>query len=251
MTRPDLTKTLGHGTPDWGFQRAVTQVFPSLDLAELAVRLGSPDLFYRSGTVIFLDDFSLGLTKGEPQQVGGGTIPALSVARAGLSGYTAKCVTAATLNSESLMRYWLAIPQVARTGLEAGFDLGDSGAMWQIELFLWDGTLAHSAGLRFDPSLNTVYYLDSAGAWVAAVTNAKHLTTEFMFHYMKVVIDPSTKKYVRALYNDRVIDLSTIAYQTAASVIAPSVELQIAEVARTAAVWTGYLSHVILTINEP
>ena len=251
MTRPDLTKTLGHGTPDWGFQRAVTQVFPSLDLAELAVRLGSPDIFNRSGTMLFYDDFSLGLTKGKPAQTQAGTVPALSVARAGLSGYTALCKTAAVVDAESYMFYRVSIPQLTKMGLEGGMDLGENGAMWQLRLYTWDGTFQHLAGLRFDPSIDTLYYWSSAATWVAAATNLSHLVDDYLFHVMKLIIDPATKKYVRAIYNDRVIDLSTISYQTIAETTAPSVAINAAAVARTAAVWTTYLSHVIFTINEP
>lgn len=49
------------GMPDWGEYSPQEVVSKLLDNAELAARLGSPVLFDRRGTVIFMDDFNCGV----------------------------------------------------------------------------------------------------------------------------------------------------------------------------------------------
>ena len=51
---------MAHGAPDWFGTTPQGMVHRVADLAELAARLGSPDVFDRRGNVLFMDSFENG-----------------------------------------------------------------------------------------------------------------------------------------------------------------------------------------------
>ena len=54
---------MAHGHPDYGGAAPLATVYTLQDLAELAARLGSIDVFDRRGNVLLLDDFESGIKK--------------------------------------------------------------------------------------------------------------------------------------------------------------------------------------------
>ena len=58
--------------PDWGLRGGKATVFPLTDMAELAARLRSIDVYDRAGDVIALDDFQSGIDQWEHSGSGSG-----------------------------------------------------------------------------------------------------------------------------------------------------------------------------------
>lgn len=64
-------------------------------------------------------------------------------------------------------------------------------------------------GIRIDTNASTMYYLDSAGSWVAFATIGLYDPSD-NFQLISMDIDQANGKYLRANINDQQVDLSNI-----------------------------------------
>lgn len=201
------------GFPDW---RVGVENFGHYDLdgAEIATRLESPVTYNRSGRVVHIDRCINGLVTWEVTEVGTGAAVAVytdkSYRYASSLRLTAGSDGAASASIAKNIPIW----NLSRVGAEITFALTGNPGSFQLAIHHFDGTNSYdfSIGLFFD--LGSIYYENSAGAWVVLTTLVDLTAKVEYWHTLKLVVDLTTLKYVKVMLDSVEVDMADIAGQT-------------------------------------
>ena len=205
-----------HGTTDWGNIRRADTLYTTDDIAELAVRLGSPVTIDRRGNVICFDTFSR-VTYETPNFYGP------------LYPFWYRDFNHVIYGDSSLHLVIPADPTYARCSVYRDFPLITTyniGVAWSLFLnefpnpvefwgTYYTGTHALDFGIRYYPTTGVLQYYDAVTGWTNFGTlfyNLSSNTVEPMF--IKLVINPVTGYYVRFIIANQEFDLSTKKYLT-------------------------------------
>jgi hypothetical protein len=114
-----------------------------------------------------------------------------------------------------------------------------------------DGTFCHYTSLRYIPNTDKLQYYDSAGQW-QDLDDDLPLTEEYpIFHTVKMVVDLSTRKYVRVILNNIEYDMSALSYYGYPNFESPKCEHYVFIQTGVNDNLSVYIDDVIVTQNEP
>lgn len=240
-----------HGAPDWyGLKKETVFAIP-IDLAELAVRLGSPVTFDRRGDVIWLDDFENGLNKWTLGTAFAHSEVYLSSAKAFRGTYACAIVTSDQLNGYTWITRSFQPAVVGQMGTEITYQIVDTEVDFDLGISHYTGSDEYGYRLKHDSSANKLYYLDSGSNWQEALANVYATTTPTGWNTMKLVVDFAAEEYVRAVFNDQGVPLAghTCPHTTIGT--EPGLGTVIRVHGDTSTTYQAYLDNVIITQNEP
>lgn len=220
--------------------------------AELAVRLGSPNIYDRRGQVLFLDTFEQGLYTWNPFASGGSADVSLSPLAALASGYSVKLTGGNTTDWYAKVEKVVPSRPVGRMGMEFSLSMPTAWNYMQATFYLYTGTQALWGVIRW---IYTGYVLqvydhgsDYVGVGVGKVLGAD----AEMFNTIKFVVDTDTLKYVRMMFNNQEIAVSTRnLFAGADTTTSPSLKVAIELLSRDGFNDAMYLDNVIVTAAEP
>lgn len=242
---------ISHGTPDYRVTSGARTVFQLTDMAELAVRLGSPIRFDRRGDVVWWDDFECNTQRYDNSLEGTGAAAVRSTDRAH-SGETSWLLTG---GSDGNRRASLIAsePPVVRSavGTEIAFNLPDSIDAVQLWISEFDGAVRYSARLIWSDVTNQLLYFDAAGADVVIASGIDLPVNRPTWNIIKLVVDLDSHEYVRALVNHNSYSLTGIALNQSADGRAPRVDFIPIVVSRAGNNDQAYFDDLIITQNEP
>lgn len=238
------------GQPDFGVYAPVATVGAVSDLAELAVRLGSSNIFDRRGKVIDSDSFD-DVRKGWTfMAIGGGVYVRSSVAPK--SGSQSMFLTAAGIGvvQIELQRYF---PRFAsqRLGVECCIAAPDVDTYFNLILRQYDGVNEHSVWIRLDINSHQLAYLDDLGAFQTFATIDPLYIINMVYYPIKVVGDWSNNYYVRCVFAGVTYDLSAHAMYVAANATSPVTGVGLNLTLRIAPGGSIFVDDYILTMEEP
>lgn len=242
---------MAHGHPDYGGASPLSTVYTLQDLAEHAVRLGSPVSFDRRGNVMWFDDFESGIQKWHGGGLGEGWAVAASAAAARNGAFSVKLTTGAVIDYAVELSHRWYFPALSKVGFEASFAIVDTSHTIEFTQYFFDGSHRHYGGLRYLPDDDKLQYYDENGDWQDLATGLDLVEYAEVFHTIKLVMDLSTHKYVRALLNDVEYDLSALNYQLSVADEAPVWYQQVLVATGANDNRSIYVDDVILTQNEP
>lgn len=245
-----MTKT-PHGAPDWSKYRPTSVTFPVLDLAELAARLYSPNVFDRRGDVVFMDDFEQGLNKWWPITVGAGTVIELAHTPTKLGGYSVRLHPAAVGGAEAAIRLRHAYPASDRLSLECAFTVHPFMGAIQFSIRIYTQTRVVRGEILYNHAATTLSYFDAAGNWTVLNDDIELIVTTHMFHVIKIAIDKGTEHYIRCILDDTEYDLSAIAAYAADNVTNSYQWNEIRVIGTGDDETYSYIDCVITTQDEP
>lgn len=200
---------MAHGHADYGVGTPVQTVHTSMDVAELAARLGSPDTFDRRGNVLWFDDFEGGIEKWSFGSVPAGGSLVWSSDSSKTGRFCAKLTAPAMITGVSQMTCRLAYPVTTRLGFEVAFSLPvEDLALIYLQLHLFLGRVGHLANLGYDGSTHGLVYVDRDAGEVVLTPPVELGTFLNFFHVIKVVVDIETSEYVRAVLDNHEWDLT-------------------------------------------
>lgn len=191
-----------HTLPDWTTSYRMVKVFASLDNNELAARLGSIDTFDRRGNVYWFEDFEgSSLSWKTTTHIDGGTI-ALVNTYPHRGSQCCKITTVATAERWGRIVKYFAYPLSDRIGFEVWFSTealkGEIEGFFEID----NGTNVYTCMWLINIEDKTVKIWTTTG-WETIATLAEAFTRDYsMYNVIKVVVDMSTRKYVRLLLNN-------------------------------------------------
>lgn len=222
-----------------------------MGLAELAAVLSPAKRFDRRGSVYLLDSFESGIAGCDTDLSGAGASVSVSSEAARTGGLVAKLVGGSTLTRYATVWYKLPLPPLSKIGVEMTFSLDSNVDRVAIIINYIDGTYEHYSGIRYNTASNSWQYVDASGAWVDFVTSTYLSEVDHLFHLAKVVVDPATNKYVRALVSGQEVNMSAYSTYRYASTINPYLEVEIFAYSEAGVNGTVLVDNVIVTVNEP
>lgn len=242
---------MAHGTPDWAEIAPKKTVYATIDLAELAARLGSIVTFDRRGDVIFLDSFEGGIEKWGHFLYGDGAAIEWTSKEARSGAFSCKMTTGKDDDQAATLQGETPYPVLSKLGMEVSFSCLETLNIFQIQFEVTPWPNLTLGGLQYLPPSNTLKYQDEDGNWQNLDTDLSHFAFTRNFNTMKIVTDPLNHKYVRAIFNNNSYDMSTLTLAPARSAIAPCLRRWIRVEGPALANITSYVDDVIITQNEP
>lgn len=240
-----------HTLPPWTSKWRMAKIFGQIDSGELATRLGSIDTFDRRGNIVWMDDFEASTLKWNSLTIGanGSGVLSTETARNGASCF--KMVTDAVTGRGWQIVKRLPIPESGRIGIE--FSVSSADDKWNLALTLALYTLAGTinANLTWNEEFHKLWIIPLEGGSEDFFFDAYHFNDIYNFYTMKLVVDFSTSKFVRAIWNDYARDLSGYALRPTAFVDSYFMSININVTAKENAAKTVYIDDVIVTQNEP
>lgn len=240
-----------HGQPDFGAQAVKETVSSLADMGELAARLGSIVTFDRRGDVVWYDDFEGHISKWKSNVSGTDAAATISAEAARNGDFSAKLTTGDVIDKYAEIWHFLPYPIVSKVGFEFSFTLNDNLSELQALQNLYDGSHHHKAGLRYLPATNKLQYFSKTEGWQDLATDLDLYSASYIFHTSKLVIDLSTRKYVRAIFDNVEYDLSTLSYYYVGQITTPYWRQFISAITGVNSNQSIFIDDAIVTQNEP
>jgi hypothetical protein len=242
---------MSHGGPDYGVSAGARTTYRWADLDELAVRLGSIVGFDRRGDVLYLDSFEDGYHRWFASAVGTGGLVSLSRAHARSGVYSLRLVTGSdSFRSAQAQRIW-SYPVISAFGLEASFTLATNLQEIDMSIIVYTGALAWQVYGRYLHATHEWQVYVAPGNWVTIVTLTNPMVSPYSYHTFKLVGDPASGHYVRAILDAQTIDIHTLSMTSPVSAVEPQLYVQLKAISVVVNTATVYLDDVIVTQNEP
>lgn len=243
---------MAKGQPDFGSTAPTETIVAISDLGELAARLGSVDVFDRTGNVIFFDTFDGSLSKVSDTDLSAGGAIEVSNLHALHGDFSCKLL--APTSGYANIYYHLAYPTLSRMGFEFAWARVDTGQLDFIGLYivLFDGTNQYVVDVYWDADTSTWYVYDITTAeYIALTPTVAYEQQRPTFHHAKLVVDFTTNKYVKLIADDLIYDLSAYPLESYPTDTPAYLQLMIGNKANATGSCTVHIDSVIVTQNEP
>ena len=241
---------MSHGTPDWWGAAPKSTTYGLNDMAELAVRLGSPVSYDRRGDVVCLDQFEDGV--GRWEEVGDGDDnEEYPVAYPTHSGKMALMLHSgdAVGNSGAILRE-LPYPTLSKLGAEVSFIVYAGTDEVRLWMLLYQGTHYYDSFLSYHHDDGTIW-IRTQDADIEIATPGIVQEGYTHFNTMKFVMDALTGKYVRAIFNDHNYPLDAYNMYYGDDVSPKRVALWVVNWTGTTGGTNVLIDDFIFTQNEP
>lgn len=204
---------MASGHPDWGASGAQALLVPTLDPGDLAVRLGSPVVFDRQGSVIAA---LAGSAIGPPYWSASGTNARVDWApfRSPFGDYCPRLFVGADGETCTVS---VPLPYLGDQGgaVEAVFASDNIAHGIVYTMILADdgaGGGAHG-GVRWNGDTADWERVTTGGAWAAAPTQPQDMTTG-KWYSTKVAVDPAGVTYLRGVVDGQRLGVADVATST-------------------------------------
>ena len=243
---------MGKDYPDWGGYVSQQATYPLKDLAEAVVRLGSPVIMDRRGAVAFIEDFEHGLGRVlafDEAAAGGALIQSGTffskgfALQAGVAGVAGNRAGAYVKMGHLPLSQWGMACVVG--GAISAYRVG-------MRLYIYEDGRIYEFDASFRISQLKAYYLNAAGGYTDLGAIPPLLPEKNCYNHFKMVIDPTTKKYLRVMINDtEFTDIDALCYDAGATVYRNiQMEWYVQQIAGPTGT-VGYFDNLILTYAEP
>lgn len=203
--------------PDWYALRPGSDRHVLADMAELAVRLFSPVVHDRRGTIIWVDDFRYGDVSWVHSTGGAGAAIAIDTHYPLYGGKVLKLTAGSSSPYAAQIYRNLSIPRVNKWGVAVHFAVTSNFDYISLSVGKYDGINRVQGRVRISDTDNTMVYRDSDGDNQLIATLSDLTETYGTYHWLKLVMDMSTKEYVRVMFDDTEYDLGGISLYESAS----------------------------------
>jgi len=242
---------MAHGMPDDSDVESDSNVSKSLDLAELAVRLGALPSFDRRGDVIYCNDFRAGLGLLAAASSSGGIAQNLCNSNALLSGISLDMLAPNTEDQYANVYFEIVLGQTKSVGIEALYTIAQPAKSISLRMEIIIGGIAYYFAVDVVFATGEVLAYNQAGVWVQVGVHTCLTPDAQWLQSFKLVADLENHRYARLVFNNSTYLLTaTLPYVfTVATNDSVLVELRVRSGAGGPA--EAYLAGVILTQNEP
>lgn len=218
--------------------------------AELAARLGSPITYDWRGQVLYLNTFENGI--GAMRSVASGTGASVSIVPdfALTGGYTCKLVGGSTPLTYAQIKVYISGPPSGRIGGMARFGPDGAGQGFAVVLTLVIDGYVYVGGVRINLVTDDIEYYDPGGGYTKLADVALY-KLRYYWYGVKVVVDFTTKKYVRVMFGRTSWDLSALDLAQGVAATEEYLTATCEVHSRSGYNDTVYVDSFILTVNEP
>lgn len=240
-----------HDSPDWATANASGNVYPVQDMGELAARLGSIVTHDRRGDVFFLDDFEAGLGKWSPTLSGTGALAELTITRSRSGMFAAHLLAGSDASESAGISHYAPLPSAQKLGAALGVAILSPVLYVNLDFYVYEGVNSDRYHMRYLPGTTTLQVLNSGGTYTDVTASLNLQQTATLFHSFKLVLDPATGYYERAIVNATEYDLTGIQADSSPRSAPDSVRLYAWIQDQSGNAGDVYVDDVVLTHNEP
>jgi hypothetical protein len=242
---------MARGAPDYSNVLSQEAIYTLLDLGELAARLGSIDVFDRSGNLVWMDDFEAPTLNWLSDTAGTGASVTLSTAYR-LRGAQSCLLTAGSDDGiGAIIARYLSLPNLSPHSFEIAFypDTHIAEITWYI--YHVEADVRHQYGIRYSQAAATLSYYNSAGGWTVFTSSVTLLGVFGIFEISKLTVDLTTGKYKRFRLNHTTYDLSSAQSLSVADPISDYLRVSVEVVGTAATNALCYVDNALVKQNEP
>jgi len=221
------------------------------DLAELAVRLGSPVAYDRRGDVIWYDQFDYEVNNWFLFLGDAGDAVTAVTTYPYIGKYAAKLLTAGAALRGAGISGHLAPPIVNKWGIECAVWFKQDYDSFTVQLIYQPGAVAYSTYVRLVDATGKIEIYDENGAWQEVGVFQTSSWSYALYHHLKLVVDFENECYSRVMLDAQDIDLSAYPLYSAAGGGVPINSFYIKFHGRVGQSDYAQLGYVIVTANEP
>lgn len=223
----------------------------SVGNAELAVRLGSAIAYDRRGQIAFFEHFEHGMSLWTVAKSGTGAACALDPTTSLSGGYSVKLTGGSTNVRFCLINRSQGVAPMGKVGAEFAFALGSGVDYIKVSLAMADGERVYRAQARYEYAGMDLDVYDALGAWVEVGQAANPGLVGNEYNRLKFVVDQTTHKYVRLLFNSLEVFPTDISYYDQGATTSTHITVQIVVYSRDGNNDFAYIDDVIVTLSEP
>lgn len=239
-----------HGQPDWGRAAGKDFVHVSQDIAELAVRLGSPVRYHRSGNVLFMDGFEHGLAPWVNQHSAGICDIVLTQETAATGGVCAELQLG--VGAGSFCNLTKPVPHVlpGKVGISAAFSFTANMKGYWLVIEGRDGALSWYYAIRYNHVDGLLEYINKAQKWLPLETIPNLVADSKYFHYMKLTVDLVNQEYGYAFFDQATYAIPKVEIYTTSSSNWPYISGTIYAEGNETDISKVYVDDVVITGEE-
>lgn len=220
-------------------------------MSELAVRLGSPVTFDRSGNVLFQECFEGGLANWEHNSYPSGANAVPTARFHSIKPYAIKLHTTTDDNSYSGIKRGLPFPYLSRMGFEFHYKQIAAINNLFIRLYFYTGTKVYTVTLELKQNDDEIVLTGHPNI-PNVICNYKLSQVNYApFHVFKIVFDLSTGYHYRMVIDDLDYNISSITIPYGATSIKAHMYILFYLYSFEESAKTCYIDNLVLTIDEP
>ncbi len=241
---------MSHGAPDYSNVLRSGLVFRLDDLSELAVRLGSLNVYDRRGDAIWFYDFSHGIEAFIDTALGAVSEYSLSTFLYEKPPFSCKLVCGTAENDYIQVTREVGVPQNPKMGFNTAFYASSGVEYFVLNLNHYDGTNKLSGSVQFNINDETIAILDENGDYQVIATDIGDINVTFFFSHIKLVCDFVNGTYGRVMIDGAVYDVSNYNLRQTASAEYSHILFSIFMSRLTVGTSVSYIDNVVITTNE-
>jgi len=236
--------------PDWSnVRREVTYILRE-DLAELAARLGSVNVYDRRGNIVWWDDFGRGMGAWFTATSGTGAAVALSTTYPHWPPFCLALTAGSTGKGYATVIRSLAPLASGRLGAEACVAFPTDWSTFDFFLQVADGTLRYQANITLSLEDQKIYYEDEDSNLVELDDLPDMVSEDGAYHHLKTVANFTDHLWIRFMLDGQSYEIPTVPLQYGTDAGYPHIDLEITLYARSGENDYCLLDGVILTQDE-
>lgn len=242
---------MARGAPDYSNVTAGSPLHRLDDMAELAARLGSPVTHDRTGMIVFIESFSMGLGGWESSGAGTGNDVLLANTPFRTGPFSCKLVAGDNGSGSAKLFRKFPIPVLGKYGLEFSVKIGSDTGDFLWTLAYHDGTSEHNYTMKYMVDEEEVWIKGSDGTYSVLIESLPLMFTYSPFQTIKMVVDFENDLFVRLIINEETHDISTYPAYIFTSSDSPNVRVDLQQRVTVGGNPASYVDDIILTQNEP
>lgn len=223
----------------------------TVGFAELAVRLGSPVIYERSGQTFLLETFKYGKQRWSAYTEGTGASIDLAADVCLSDGYSVKLIGGSDSGQKALLGYRGGVLPIGRIGFGFTFSYdSDFLGTYFMGRYQGDGGVWQPR-VKLRPEYDAIDLYTAGESYVQVGTLASLIKAKTSFCNLKFVCDLATKNYVKLRLNAQEIDISGYQIHQYGENYAPELQVKVEHRSRTSYNDIMYLDAVQVTFAEP
>jgi len=226
-------------------------VFKQMGLAELSARINPLLSLDRRGDVLWWKNFDNGFTDVHLDGSGDNYVIRLDTEGAYWGNYALKMTTGGEWDNASFVAKTAMLLSISNHGASFLFSPGENNAYIRFYLAVRYGGFLRNGWVQINTVDWVLSYYHPTNGWTAIADIPAMITNSAYIHYLKMVIDPITNKYVRLMLDSESYDVSEYPLTTESDDKYSVVMLNFSNVGMDTQLATVWLSGIILTHNEP
>lgn len=237
--------------PDYSNVRAGEPLHRLDDMAELAVRLGSPDRFSREGNVVYLTNFENGMPSWETAANGTGASVGLSAEHARSGSFSVEMVGGSDGVGSAQISKAFPYPVLSKYSFECSFIFLHEVQYLILTLGLRDGAEEHQYQITYEPAAEEVRVTIPGGSSVTVLEDIDLSVGSGLFHTIKFIADLENGNYERIIVDEESLGLTDYEPYTFAHVSSPHINIIVTLYSNSGDNDTIYVDDIIVKQGEP